>query len=541
VVSRGGGPLTISLAERITALQRGTELAAGRLPDSLVFDAERVLARAGERSELSATHTVVAFAGATGSGKSSLFNAVAGLDLSPVGVRRPTTAAALACVWGPQGAGPLLDWLGIPTRHQVNRESALDAGLQGDLTGLVLLDLPDHDSTELSHRVEVDRIVALADLLVWVLDPQKYADDLVHARYLRRLTTHQEVVVVVLNQIDRLDPQERNRCLAHLRQLLDEDGLTSVPTVATSAVTGEGVGELRSLLRATVKKRRAAEARTAADLAAVATTLQATVDGGGPGVSRKDRDRLVDALAAASGVPAVVDAVRHAYVHRSRQATGWPLVRWLGKLRSDPLKRLRIDRRDVAPELQRSSLPAPTPAQRSAAAKAVRALGDNAVAGAPRAVAQAVQGVTRRAADDLPDRLDQAVTATNLGSDRVPVWWRVIGALQWLGVLVLFAGLAWWAVLVVLGLLALPRPEPTLVGEVPAHLLLVVGGLVVGVILGWLARGFAAIGARRAARRADRRLRAAVESVADKAVVQPVREELKVLDELRTMLTRAAR
>jgi uncharacterized membrane protein YciS (DUF1049 family) len=69
----------------------------------------------------------------------------------------------------------------------------------------------------------------------------------------------------------------------------------------------------------------------------------------------------------------------------------------------------------------------------------------------------------------------------------------------------------------------------------------VVGGLLVGVILGWLARGFSAIGARRAARRADRRLRAAVESVADKAVVQPVRDELKVLDELRTALTHAAR
>jgi GTP-binding protein EngB required for normal cell division len=533
--------LTISLVERVAALQRGTELAAGRLPDALLFDAERVLARAGERSELSAMHTVVAFAGATGSGKSSLFNAVAGLELARVGVRRPTTSAALACVWGPQGAGPLLDWLGIPRRHQVNRESALDAGLQADLAGLVLLDLPDHDSTELSHRVEVDRIVALADLLVWVLDPQKYADEIVHARYLRRLTTHQEVVVVVFNQVDLLSPDERKRCLTHLRQLLDEDGLTSVPVVATSAITGEGVGELRSLLRATVKKRQAAEARTAADLAAVATRLQATVDGGGPGISGKDRDRLVGALAAASGVPAVVDAVRHAYAHRSRQATGWPLVRWLGKLRPDPLKRLRVDRRDVAPELQRSSLPAPTPAQRSAAATAVRGLGDHAVAGAPRAVAQAVQSVTRQAAEVLPDRLDQAVIATNLESNRTPAWWRVLGVLQWLGVLVLLAGVGWWAVLIVLGWLALPRPVTPAVGEVPWPLLLIVAGLLLGLILGWLARAFTAVGARRAAARADRRLRAAVESVADDVVVTPVRAELRTLDELRTTLARAAR
>jgi GTP-binding protein EngB required for normal cell division len=533
--------LTISLVERVAALQRGTELASGRLPDGLLSDAERVLARAGERSELSAAHTVVAFAGATGSGKSSLFNAVAGLELAPVGVRRPTTSAALACVWGPQGAGPLLDWLGIPSRHQVNRESALDVGLQGDLTGLVLLDLPDHDSTELTHRVEVDRIVALADLLVWVLDPQKYADELVHERYLRRLTTHQEVVVIVFNQVDLLGEDSRKRCLRHLRQLLDEDGLSSVRIVATSALTGEGVGELRSLLRGTVKKRRAAEIRTAADLAAVATRLQATVDGAGPGISGRDRDQLVSALAVASGVPAVVDAVRHAYVHRSRQATGWPVVRWLGKLRPDPLKRLRVDRREVAPELQRSSIPAPTPAQRSGAATAVRALGDNAVAGAPRAVAQAVQAVTRQAAEVLPDRLDQAVVATNLESNRTPVWWRVFGVLQWLAVLVLLAGLGWWAVLIVLGFLALPRPETPVLGEVPWPLVLVTAGVLAGVLLGWLARMFTAVGARRAAARADRRLRAAVAAVAEDVVVSPLRAELRVLDELRSTLARAAR
>ena len=53
----------------------------------------------------------------------------------------------------------------------------LDTGREDrDLDGLVLLDLPDHDSTEVAHHLEVDRLVQLADLLVWVLDPQKYAD-----------------------------------------------------------------------------------------------------------------------------------------------------------------------------------------------------------------------------------------------------------------------------------------------------------------------------------------------------------------------------
>ena len=58
------------------------------------------------------------------------------------------------------------------------------------LDGLVLLDLPDHDSTEIDHRMEVDRLVQLVDMLVWVVDPQKYADAAIHDRYLKPLAQH---------------------------------------------------------------------------------------------------------------------------------------------------------------------------------------------------------------------------------------------------------------------------------------------------------------------------------------------------------------
>jgi len=530
----------ISLGDRVSALQRGVEIAAGRLPSPLIADAQQVLVRAGERSALSGAHTVVAFAGATGSGKSSLFNAVAGLDLARVGVRRPTTASALACVWGPEGAGPLLDWLGIPTRHQVARESALDAGSQGDLTGLVLLDLPDHDSTELTHRVEVDRVVALVDLLVWVVDPQKYADEVLHA-YLRRLASHSDVMVVVLNHIDKLSRVERERCLTHLQQLLTDDGLAGVPVLATSAVTGAGVEELRGRLRKAVSERHAAAARTTADLVAVASRLRETVDGPGNAAIRDvDRERLVSALAVASGVPAVVDAVEHAYTHRAHAVTGWPLVRWVGRLRPDPLKRLRVDRRDVAPELLRSSLPAATPAQRAAAATAVRSLLDSAVTGAPRAVAQSVQAVTRTASQHLPDRLDRAVASTDLEGDRVPWWWRLLGTLQWLGFAALVLGAGWLLVLGVGTWVGVSRPDTPSVRGVAWPVVLALGGLLAGLLLAWVGRVLSGIGARRAAGRAERRLKRAVAVVADEVVVEPVRRELGVLDELRSALARAS-
>ena len=89
----------------------------------------------------------------------------------------------------------------------------------------MLLDLPDHDSTEKSNQLQVDRLVQLVDVMVWVVDPQKYADAVLHERYLRPLVEHAPVMVVVLNQVDRLRPTEREACLRDLRRLLDSEGL----------------------------------------------------------------------------------------------------------------------------------------------------------------------------------------------------------------------------------------------------------------------------------------------------------------------------
>src|SRR3954471_17464489 len=248
LVARGS-----DLGGRLEALQSATEAARGRLDDTTVDLAQDVVDRAASRLRLSADHTVVAIAGATGSGKSSTFNALTGLELSAVGVRRPTTSWATACVWGSEGAQELLEWLGIPPRPQTTRGSMLDGSglLTGrredrEMDGVVLLDLPDHDSTEVAHHLEVDRIVKLADLLVWVLDPQKYADAAVHDRYLAPLATHADVMVVVLNHIDTVPLDRRATMLADVRRLLDEDGLQAVPVIATSARNGEGIAELRS-------------------------------------------------------------------------------------------------------------------------------------------------------------------------------------------------------------------------------------------------------------------------------------------------------
>ena len=104
----------------------------------------------------------------------------------------------------------------------------------------MLLDLPDHDSTEVSHRAEVDRLVRLVDAFIWVLDPQKYADAVLHDEYLRPLAAHRDVMVVALNQSDRLSAPDVAACVRDLDRLLIEDGLGGVPVLATSAVTPDG-------------------------------------------------------------------------------------------------------------------------------------------------------------------------------------------------------------------------------------------------------------------------------------------------------------
>jgi GTP-binding protein EngB required for normal cell division len=261
------------LPARLASLTQLTKIAAARtgsegFSQELLTDSETLLRRSGERMRMSASHTVVALAGGTGSGKSSLFNALAGASFSPAGVMRPTTKHLHACVWGMEGAAPLLDWLSVQRRHRYARASALDQG-ETSLTGLLLLDLPDHDSVVTGSAAMVDRLVKLVDMLVWVLDPLKYADASVHRRYLVPLAGHAAVTTVVLNKADTLTPDQVADCTADLRRLLDAEGLMETPVLVTSAATGAGLDELRRTLGTVVAARQAASDRISADIDAL--------------------------------------------------------------------------------------------------------------------------------------------------------------------------------------------------------------------------------------------------------------------------------
>ena len=176
-VAESAGALDRTEVESVAALARDTRMRLS-YPDSIV---------------------VVALAGGTGSGKSSLVNAIAGEEVALTGGIRPMTSEPLALVPA-DGAGALagyLDELEISDRVEHDGPS-----------WLCVLDLPDNDSVEVDHRHRVDALLPRVDMVAWVTDPEKYRDAVLHHQYISEMSGYQEQFLFVLNQIDRLDPED---------------------------------------------------------------------------------------------------------------------------------------------------------------------------------------------------------------------------------------------------------------------------------------------------------------------------------------------
>jgi GTP-binding protein EngB required for normal cell division len=532
------------LVDHLRALSEAVELCEDRVDSDALAEARRVVDQADRRLAISGSATVVALAGATGSGKSSIFNALSGTALATVGVRRPTTAHAMACSWGDESAEDLLDWLQIPRRHALETDPAMDAALDG----LVLLDLPDHDSTELDHRMEVDRLVQLVDMLIWVVDPQKYADAAIHDRYLKPLSQHADVMMIILNQVDKLTVKQRTQCLNDLRRLLDSEGLGKVPVVAVSAVTGEGIEALRETLAKQVAEKQAAARRLAADVSVAAAKLS-TASGTTKvtPLARSSIDRLTTQVAIAAGVPVVTEAVGKAWRMRGGLATGWPVLAWITKFKPDPLRRLHLDRlgvgrrhKEIDPSgVGRTSLPATSGVQKARVDTAVRTLADEAAQGLTRGWADEIKQAARSSEDALPDRVDRAIATTDLDLAQHRRWWQLVRVLQWLLVATVIVGLGWLGLAFLLAYLQLPPlPKVTWWG-LPAPTVLAVGGVLAGLLLAGLARIFVEIGARRRTAKARQSLRAAIARVTGELVITPVKAEQDRYEKARLALERA--
>ena len=549
MAARGLGLLSrkdasVRLVDHLRALTEAVEVCEGRVDSAVLDEARRVVDQADRRLVISGSATVVALAGATGSGKSSIFNALSGTTLARVGVRRPTTAHAMASSWGDESAEELLDWLQVPRRHALETDPTMAAALDG----LVLLDLPDHDSTELDHRMEVDRLVQLVDMLIWVVDPQKYADAAIHDRYLKPLAQHSDVMMIILNQVDKLSMSQREQCLKDLQRLLASEGLDRVPVMATSAATGEGIDALRETLAKQVAEKQAAALRLAADVSVAAAKLsEASGTTKLTPLSQSNINQLTTQVAIAAGVPVVTEAVGKAWRMRGGLATGWPVLAWMAKFKPDPLRRLHLDRlglgqrrKEIDPSgVGRTSLPATSGVEKARVDTALRTLADQAAHGLPRGWADQIKRAARSAEDALPDRVDRAIATTDLDLARHRRWWQLIRVLQWLLVAAVLVGLGWLALSFVLAYFQLPPLPDVLWWGLPAPTVLSIGGVLAGLLLAGLARIGVEVGARRRTAKARQSLRAAIARVTGELVIEPVKAEQARYESARVALERA--
>ncbi|WP_078858574.1 YfjP family GTPase [Streptomyces sp. NRRL F-2799] len=517
------------LRSRLDALRELVGLSRARLDNQTLAEAARVLDEATARRKLSGQHTVVAIAGATGSGKSQLFNTLAGAPISETGVRRPTTAAPIACSWS-DGAATLIDRLGIPGR--LRRRPLQSAEAEAQLRGLVLIDLPDHDSAAVQHREHVDRALKLVDAVIWVVDPEKYADAALHERYLRPMAGHAEVMIVVLNQTDRLPAEATEQILDDLRRLLDEDGIAlgeyeepGATVLALSALTGDGVSDLREVLGKIVAERGAAARRVSADVDAAAADLRPVYAAGqGVGLSEEAREEFSERLADAVGATAAGEAAERAWLRGANRACGTPWLR---------LWRWYQDRGGP----QTGSLPVRQQTDAEATARqrveqAVRTVSDQAAAELPMPWAQAVREAAVRGSQGLSESLDELAGQAGLPPGRPPRpgWWPVAVLVQAAMTLLQIVGGA-WLVGQIAGVLS-----PNL--GVPVLLMLC--GIIGGPLVEWGCRLAARGPARRYGQEAERRLREAAASCGRARVLDPVAAELLRYREVREQYGRIA-
>ncbi|MEV8452070.1 GTPase [Streptomyces sp. NPDC052095] len=568
-------PASGPLRPRLDALRELVGLSRARLDGDALDEAGRVLDEAAARQRLSSRHTVVAIAGATGSGKSTLFNALAGAPISETGLRRPTTAAPLACSWT-DGAAGLLDRLAVPGRLRRRPQQQTGGGADESLDGLVLVDLPDHDSAATEHREQVDRVLALVDAVIWVVDPEKYADAALHEGYLRPLAGHAEVTFVVLNQIDRLPGDAADQVLDDLRRLLDENGMAlgehgdpGATVMAVSALTGDGMGELREVLGRFVQERSAAARRLSADVDAAAARLRpAYVAEGRVGLDERAREEFADRLAEAVGAAAAGQTAEREWRRNAGRACGTPwlrLWRWYESTRRPGS--LEPPARPEPPEQRITA--------RQRVEQAVRTVADEAAHGLPGPWAQAVREAAAHGAKELPEALDALAERAGTeqaaggggaagasrardgsvgsgasgvsgasGASRAqralgasgavrggrvggrpprPRWWPVAVLAQVVMTLLQFTG-AFWLAGQLVGLFAPGYLTPALV---------MLAGVVGGPLVEWSCAAAARGPARRYGQEAERRLREAAAACGRARVLDPVAAELVRYREVR--------
>ena len=608
---RGATPAvaTSPFARSVASLKDAISYGEGRVPETVLLDAAETLERLSQRRELSTEHTVIGFFGATGSGKSTLFNAIAGQNIALSAPTRPTTSTVQAAIWEAEGSEELLDWLGIDKRvypqtqalaaegeategneaggnnkaiggvaapnavtepapglfNRIRRAVGGRGEMRTRTGGLILLDMPDFDSVTTTNRDLAARMMRYVDVLVWVVDPQKYADAVIHRDFMVPLAASGAQALCVLNQADKLAPAEVPAVLASLTRLLQAEGteahLLAAP-IAVSARTGEGVDMLRDLLAQVAAAKSLSLQRTDAQLHATASQLRTYAGGEGTvlaGAYALDAEqKLVKACYSSSQAEQVLEAATASYRRAAGQHTGWILTRWMSRLKADPLRRLHLGQQDEtkstskaaksagmlgsdnenAPELVASSLPPLSAAQKAGMANAVRQYSKQMAARIDEPWKRSIKEAALSREAELPELLERDMVRIDYGLGRTRAPWVIFNALQWIALLSALAGVGWLTLISGMAYLQIQLPPaPTPEGSpVPLPTLLLLLGILLGIASAGVGRLLTAMGSRYYARKLRGRLQTGMEKAVQSCVVAPVQQEAKRLNAYRKAL-----
>lgn len=600
---------TSPFARSVASLKEAISYGEGRVPETVLLDAAETLERLSQRRELSTEHTVIGFFGATGSGKSTLFNAIAGQNIALSAPTRPTTSTVQAAIWEAEGSEELLDWLGIdkrvyPQTQALAAEGETTAGNKaggnnkavegaaapnavtepapglfnrirravggrGEMRtrtgGLILLDMPDFDSVTTTNRDLAARMMRYVDVLVWVVDPQKYADAVIHRDFMVPLAASGAQALCVLNQADKLASAEVPAVIASLTRLLQAEGteahLLAAP-IAVSARTGEGIDVLRDLLAQVAAAKSLSLQRTDAQLRATASQLRTYAGGEGAvlagAYALEAEQKLVKACYTSSQAEQVLQAATASYRRAAGQHTGWILTRWMSRLKADPLRRLHLGQQDEkkssskaaksagmlgsdsenAPELVASSLPPLSAAQKAGMANAVRQYSKQMAARIDEPWKRSMKEAALSREAELPELLERDMMRIDYGLDRTRAPWVIFNALQWIALLSALVGVGWLTLISGMAYLQIQLPPaPTPEGSpVPLPTLLLLLGILLGIASAGVGRLLTAMGSRYYARKLRGRLQTGVEKAVQSCVVAPVQQEAKRLNAYRKAL-----
>jgi 50S ribosome-binding GTPase len=498
-------PASAPIDEAGDALRRclATLLQAAEAADVLGLPTDRaraVHADASGRLGFPSDAYVLALVGGTGVGKSSLLNALAGVDVSPASARRPTTSDPIA--WVPAAEvgslAPLLEWLDV---REVREHDG--AGL----ASVAILDLPDMDSIETAHRERVEALLPRVDAVAWVTDLEKYHDAVLHDTFLRTWVPRLDRQAVIVNKADRLAKDDRPRIRRDLeadlgRRLLPSDR-PAVPVLMTTAVEERDLEEFRVWLADGAAAKAVVRARVAATVTDVARelALDAGIDPAGsqrPFLDPATRTKAVEEAIRATLRSVDLEGLERQAVAATRARARARGTGPIGRLTAlvyqlsghetkvaDPngyLARWR-ERASVTPAVEAlrgalgSSLADATPAVRPTLAAALEP--GELRAGLERSVGRAIGGL---------DRLEAPTSRI----------WSLFGLLQTLASLAIALSAAW----VVVWILARPpvdSVELPVLGTLPIPFVALVVAILVGYLLarglgihaGWVGRAWA--------------------------------------------------